>query len=106
MENGTFKGERFIMEENEMQIVMFAPQLMPEYTDPMGSERKRCTIIVYKISAPFYEMQFIDNIDEDGSFIVIEFSKTAEHCGMRSSAGIVLRERGGDYSWWFNDVTK
>ena len=94
------------MEENEMQIVMFAPQLMPEYTDPMGSERKHCTIIVYKISAPFDEVQFIDNIDEDGSFIVIEFSKTAEHCGMRSSAVIVLRERGGDYSWWFNDVTK
>ena len=94
------------MEENEMQIVMFAPQLMPEYTDPMGSERKCCTIIVYKISAPFDEVKFIDNIDEDGSFIVIEFSKTAEHCGMRSSAGIVLRERGGDYSWWFNDITK
>ena len=50
MENEIFKGERFIMEDNEMQIVMFAPQLMPEYTDPMGSERKRCTIIVYKIS--------------------------------------------------------
>ena len=106
MENRTFKGERFIMEENEMQIVMFAPQLMPEYTDPMGSERKRCTIIVYKISAPFDEVQFIDNIDEDGSFIVIEFSKTAGHCGMRSGAGIVLREQGGDYSWWFNDITK
>ena len=28
------------MEENEMQIVMFAPQLMPEYTDPMGSVSK------------------------------------------------------------------
>ena len=106
MENGTFKGERFIMEENEIQIVMFAPQIMPESTDPMGSERKRCTIIVYLISAPFDEVRFIDNIDEDGSFIVIEFSKTAEHCGMRSSAGIVLRERGGDYSWWFNDITK
>ena len=106
MENRTFKGERFIMEENEIQIVMFAPQLMPEYTDPMGSERQRCTIIIYKISAPFDEVQFIDNIDEDGSFIVIEFSKTAEHCGMRSSAGIVLREQGGDYSWWFNDITK
>ena len=94
------------MEENEMQIVMFAPQLMPEYTDPMGSERKRCTIIVYKISAPFDEVKFIDNIDEDGVFIVIEFSKTAEHCDMTSGAGIVLREQGGDYSWWFNDITK
>ena len=94
------------MEKNEMQIVMFAPQLMPEYTDPMGSERKRCTIIVYKISAPFDGVKFIDNIDEDGSFIVIEFSKTAGHCSMRSGAGIVLREQGGDYSWWFNDITK
>lgn len=94
------------MEENEMQIVMFASQLMPEYTDPMGSERKYCTIIVYKISAPFDGVKFIDNIDEDGSFIVIEFSKTAGHCDMRSSAGIVLREQGGDYSWWFNDITK
>ena len=106
MENRTFKGERFIMEENEIQIVMFATQIMPESTDPMGSERKRCTIIVYLISAPFDEVRFIDNIDEDGSFIVIEFSKTAGHWDVVSGAGIVLRERGGDYSWWFNDITK
>ena len=51
-------------------------------------------------------MKFIDNIDEDGSFIVIEFSKTAGHWDMVSGAGIVLREQGGDYSWWFNDITK
>ena len=106
MENGTFKGERFIMEENEIQIVMFAPQLMPESTDPMGSERKRCTIIVYLISAPFDEVRFIDNIDEDGSFIVIEFSKTAGHWDVVSGEGIVLREKGGNHSWWFNDITK
>lgn len=94
------------MNNEEMKIVMFAPQIMPEFTDPMGSEREYCIITVYRISAPFDEVRFIDNIDEDGSFIVIEFSKTVGHWDVISGTGVVLREQGGDYSWWFNDITK
>ena len=94
------------MEENEMQIVMFAPQLMPESTDPKGSERKSCLIVVYRISAPFDDVQFIDKIDDKGLFIVIDFDKTALHWSQQSGDGVVLCEADGGYSWWFNDITK
>ena len=94
------------MENNEKKIVMFAPQIMPECTDPMGSEREYCLISFYRISAPFDRVDFIDNIDEDGTFIVVEFDRNAGHWEEMHGMGVVLREEGGDYSWWFNDITK
>lgn len=92
--------------DEEIKIIMIAPQFMPESMDPIGSEREHCLILAYTLSAPFDDVQFIDNIDEDGTFIIVEFSKDAKRWSKRAGMGIVLREQGGEYSWWFDDITK
>lgn len=92
--------------DEEITFIMLAPQLMPESTDPAGSERKSCLIVVYRISAPFDDVQFIDKIDDEGLFIVIDFDRAATHWSQQSGDGVVLCEADGGYSWWFNDITK
>lgn len=92
--------------DEEITFIMLAPQLMPESTDPAGSERKHCLIVYYRISAPFDDVQFIDKIDDEGLFIVIDFDRAAAHWSQQSGDGVVLCEADGSYSWWFNDITK
>lgn len=92
--------------DKEITFIMFAPQLMPEWTDPAGSERKHCLIVYYQISAPFNDVQYIDKIDEDELFIVIDFDKSAEKWSEQQGNGIVLKEADGGYSWWFDDIRK
>ena len=52
------------------------------------------------------ESEYIDKIDDEGLFIVIDFDKTALHWSQQSGDGVVLCEADGGYSWWFNDITK
>ena len=88
-------------------IVFFTPQMMPESTDPKGSTRYYRYIVNEKIPSKIkYKVSFPDNPKTKQIFRVIEFSSefkeySSEHCN-----GAVIDESKGNYSWWFNDMSK
>ena len=90
-------------------IVVFAPQIMPESSDPKGSTRYRCYIINEKIPTDSeYRVEFPDDPSTSKStiFRVCEYCSGFSVTSRVAGNGIVLKEADGSYSWWFDDISK
>ena len=98
------KCGKFIEEDGD---VMFAPQMMPESTDPKGSTRYYRYIVNEKIPSKIkYKVSFPDNPKTKQIFRVREFSSEFKEYSSEHGNGVVLDEGKGNYSWWFNDMSK
>ena len=88
-------------------MVFFAPQMMPESTDPKGSTRYYRYIVNEKIPSKIkYKVSFPDNPKTNQTFKVREFSSEFKEYSSEQGDGVVIVESNGDYSWWFNDMSK
>ena len=88
-------------------IVFFAPQITPESTDPKGSTRYYRYIVNEKIPSKIkYKVSFPDNPKTKQIFRVREFSSEFKEYSSEHGNGVVINEGKGNYSWWFNDMSK
>ena len=90
-------------------MVTFAPQIMPESSDPAGSTRYHCYIINEKIPTKCeYHVEFPNDPSTSNStiFRVLEYSDGFSVKSYVAGNGIVLKESDGSYSWWFDDISK
>ena len=88
-------------------IVVFAPHMMPESTDPKDSTRYYCYIINEKIPSKIkYEVSFPYEPKTKQIFRVREFSSEFKEYSSEHGNGVVINEGKGNYSWWFNDMNK
>lgn len=88
-------------------MIMMLPQLMPESTDTEVFTRYSCVIINEKIKTDgVYRVKYYDNIDDKGLFVVEEkSSEFEEEYEVNIDKGVVLKEKGNKFSWWFNHQT-
>ena len=79
---------------------------MPESSDPEGSTRYSCFIvhIINRIEqTQMAHINYMDYIDEYGVFIVVENTHiSVTNHKVKAYQGIVLKEKDGSYSWWFD----
>ena len=88
-------------------IVFFAPQMMPESTDPKGSTRYYRYIVNEKIPSKIkYKVSFPDNPKTEQIFRVREFSSEFKEYSSEHGNGVVIDNGTKNYSWWFNDMSK
>lgn len=87
--------------------VVFAPQIMPESSDPAGSIRYHCYIVNEKFPLDSeYHVEFPDDPSTSDStiFRVCEYSSEFSEKSRVAGNGVVLKEASGSYSWWFEDA--
>ncbi|MGN1339814.1 MAG: hypothetical protein ACI4WS_05945 [Oscillospiraceae bacterium] len=98
------KYGKYIQEDGD---IAFAPQIMPESSDPAGSTRYHRFIVNEKRNASGeYRVSFPNDPAENGVFFVKEYSPEFSEYSSQSGNGVVLKEADGSYSWWFDDMSK
>ena len=99
------KYGKYIPDDNE---VLFAPQILPESSDPKGSKRYRCYIRNEKYHNPTeYQVSYrLDTNVSPNTFTIREFSDEFDEVDIVSGMGTVVQDLNGKYSWWFDDMNK
>lgn len=98
------KYGKYIQEDGD---IAFAPQIMPESSDPIGSKRYYRFIVNEKMNAlGSYRISFPFDPAKHKVFYVKEYSPEFPKYTSISGDGIVIKEADGSYSWWFNDISK
>ena len=82
--------------------MMFHPDILPESSDPEGSERFENVTIYHEQIECHHEMTtFYNDIENNNRFIIESYSPEYSGYQCHMFKGTVLKERDG-YSWWHN----